>query len=67
VTNLDLCNDENRPSSTSSAVAETRQVCIIEKHAEMKWLTLSLEATISVSGPSGQPMYWKKAGILVEV
>jgi len=25
VTDLDLCKDENRPSSTSSAVAEERQ------------------------------------------
>jgi len=31
----------------------------------MRWLTLSLEATILVSGPSGQPKYRKNAEILV--
>ena len=33
----------------------------------MRWLTLSLEATISVSGSSGQPIYRKNGGILVEM
>jgi len=28
----------------------------------MRWLTLSLEETISVFGPSGQPVYRKKCG-----
>ena len=33
----------------------------------MRWLTLSLEATISVSGPFGQPIYRENAAILVEI
>ena len=33
---------------------------IIETHDTWDGLTLSLEATISVSGPSGQPIYRKK-------
>jgi len=33
----------------------------------MRWLMLSLEAMISVSGPFGQPKYRKNAGILVEI
>jgi len=32
----------------------------------MRWPTLSLEAKVLVSGPSGQPKYQKNAGILVE-
>ena len=31
-TDLDLCDDENRPSLTSGAVTEERQEVIIEKH-----------------------------------
>ena len=60
VTDLDPCNDENRPSLTNSAVTEERQD--VSSKNTMRWLTLSLEATISVSGPSGQPIYRKKCG-----
>ena len=49
VTDLDLRNDENRPSLTSSAAAEKVKI-YHQKTRQMRWLTLSLEATISVSG-----------------
>jgi len=48
VTDLDLRNDENRPSLTSGAVAEERQE-VSSKSTIDETLTLSLEATISVS------------------
>ena len=59
VTDLELCNDENdetRPSLTSGAVAEECQE-VSSKNTIDEMLTLSLEATILVSG---QPIYRKK-------
>jgi len=56
VTDLDLSNDENRPSLTSSAVAGERQE-VSSKNTIDEMLTLSLEATILVSG---HPIYRKK-------
>ena len=58
VTDLDLPNDENRPSLTRGAVVEERQE-ISSKSTIDRMLTLSLEATISVSS-SSRIIYQKK-------
>jgi len=63
---LDQRNDENRSSLTSSAVAEERQ--------DVSWKNTTGEMTGAITagndigpGSSGQPIYPKKAGILVEI
>ena len=65
-TDVDPRNDENRPSLTSSAVAEEHQG-VSSKNTIDEMADAIMEATILVSGPSGHPIYRKKCGILVEI
>ena len=55
MTDLDVRNDDSRPSLTSGAAAEERQD--VSSINTMSCLTLSLEAKISASG---HPIYRKK-------
>jgi len=56
VTDLDLRNDENISLLTSSPVAEERQE-VSSKSTIDETADGIIGGTISVSGPSGQPMY----------
>jgi len=69
VTDLGLCNDENRCSLTSSAVVEKCQYAssknTIDEMADA--ITGGNDIGLRTSGPSGQPIYRKNARILVEI
>ena len=56
VTDLDLRNDEHRSRLNSSAIAEERQE-VSSKRTIDEMADAITGGTISVSGPSGQPIY----------
>jgi len=66
VTDLNVRNDENRPSLTSSAAAEELQN-VSSKNTMDEMADAITGGNVLVSGSTGQPIYRKKAGILVEI